>query len=122
LARTPDNSGALMRRLPSTGKPSRMFTLLIDLQMTATTLVRPIDVEQIDLRSYRALMLGTQGSESLVLQGTIPVLDKFRFVKEEVAYFECYTGCCQTAQLPDFMRERFGTSRKAAFAEEELVF
>jgi FkbM family methyltransferase len=88
-----------------------------DIRMTATTLARLIDVEQVDLRRYGALVLDTQGSELLVLQGAIPVLGRFRFVKAEVADFESYAGCCQLYNLTDFMRQQgFAMSRKVPFA------
>jgi len=69
----------------------------------STTLDRLIGVEQIDLRNYGALVLDTQGSELLVLKGAVPVLDKFKFVKTEVADFEIYTGCCHLTELTEFM-------------------
>lgn len=88
-----------------------------EIHLKATTLARLIDVEQIDLRGYGALVLDTQGSELLVLKGAVPVLDRFRFVKTEVADFESYTGCCQLAELTEFMRRQgFALSRKAPFA------
>jgi len=88
-----------------------------DIHITATTLARLIDIEQIDLRAYGALVLDTQGSELLILKGSIPVLERFRFVKTEVADFESYVGCCRIAELTNFMRQQgFAISRKAPFA------
>jgi FkbM family methyltransferase len=85
-----------------------------EIQVKATTLVRLIEIEKIDLNDYGAIVLDTQGSELLVLKGAIPVLDKFRFVKTEVADFESYAGCCQLAELTEFMRELgFVVSHKA---------
>jgi len=75
-----------------------------DIRITATTLARLIEVEQIDLRGYGALVMDTQGSELLVLKGAIPVLEHLKFVKSEVADFEAYAGCCQLEELTDFMR------------------
>jgi hypothetical protein len=46
LARTPDRNG-----------------ITRDLHLQATTIVHLIDIEKIDLRSYVALILDTQGSE-----------------------------------------------------------
>jgi FkbM family methyltransferase len=93
-----------------------------DIQITATTLARLIDVEQIDLRRFGALVLDTQGSELLVLRGAVPVLDQFRFVKAEVADFEAYAGCCQLAELTEFMRQHgFALSLKDAFALSRKV-
>jgi FkbM family methyltransferase len=88
-----------------------------EIHLTATTLARLIDVEQIDLRGYGALVLDTQGSELLVLRGAIPVLKRFRFIKVEVADFEAYTGCCQLVELTEFMHQHgFVLSRKDLFA------
>jgi FkbM family methyltransferase len=84
-----------------------------DIKITATTLCHLVDVEQIDLRSFGALVLDTQGSELLVLKGAIPLLEKFRFVKAEVADFEAYAGCCRLPELTEFMRQQgFALSRK----------
>ena len=91
-----------------------------DLHITATTLVRLIDIEKINLRSYGALVLDTQGSELLVLKGAIPVLGRFHFVKTEVADFDSYAGCCQLAELTDFMSQYgFVISRKEPFAAQD---
>jgi FkbM family methyltransferase len=88
-----------------------------DIQIAATTLDRMLEAEQIDLADYQALVLDTQGSELLVLQGAIPVLGRFRYVKAEVADFESYAGCCQLSGLLQFMRQQgFALARKAPFA------
>jgi FkbM family methyltransferase len=88
-----------------------------DVTMTATTLTQMIENEQIDVSKYEALVLDTQGSELLVLQGAIPVLERLRYVKAEVANFEAYAGGCQLAELTDFMRQHgFAVSRKSPFA------
>jgi FkbM family methyltransferase len=93
-----------------------------DIQVTATTLARLIEIEKIDLRDYGALVLDTQGSELLILRGAIPVLGSFRFVKTEVADFESYAGCCQIGELRSFMRQHgFAMSRKQPFAVREGV-
>ncbi|HSG11415.1 MAG TPA: FkbM family methyltransferase [Gammaproteobacteria bacterium] len=47
--------------------------------------------------------MDTQGSELLVLQGGLPVLDNFRYIKTEVPDFESYAGCCQLADVSEFM-------------------
>ena len=74
-------------------------------------------MEQIDIRSYGALILDTQGSELLVLKGAIPILDKLRFVKTEAANFESYARCCQLDELTEFMRRYgFKMARKFPFA------
>jgi hypothetical protein len=46
--------------------------------MTAPTLARLLGSEQIKLRRYGALILDTQGSELLVLQRAISILEPFQ--------------------------------------------
>lgn len=88
-----------------------------DIRMVATTLARLIEVENIDLRKFGSLVLDTQGSELLVLKGAIPVLDRFQFVKTEVADFESYAECCRLDELTEFMNTQgFSISRKSPFA------
>ena len=88
-----------------------------EIRITATTLARLVEIEQIDLRNFGVLVLDTQGSEMLVLKGAIPVLKQFQFVKSEVADFESYAGCCRLDNLSDFMHKQgFSISRKSPFA------
>jgi FkbM family methyltransferase len=88
-----------------------------EIRITATTLASMVEAEQIDLRSFGALVLDTQGSEMLVLKGAIPVLSQFQFVKTEVADFESYAGCCRLDDLTDFMHKQgFAIFRKSPFA------
>jgi FkbM family methyltransferase len=92
------------------------------IQVAATTLARLVDLEQVDLRSYGALILDTQGSELLVLRGAIPVLERFRFVKAQVADFESYAGCCQLGDLTEFMQQHgFALTRKVPFVARNRV-
>lgn len=84
-----------------------------DLRITATTLTHLIEADKIELSHYGALVLDTQGSELLVLQGAIPVLHRFRFIKMEAADFESYAGCCRIDELTDFMNQQgFAISQK----------
>ena len=98
-----------------------------DIQIKSTTLARLIDIEQINLSSYGALILDTQGSELLVLKSASSILEKFRFVKTrfvktEVADFDSYDGCCQFAEITDFLRQYgFRLSRKVPVAAQEGV-
>ena len=70
--------------------------------ITLTTLCQR---EQIDLSKYDALVLDTQGSELLVLQGAIPVLDSFKYIEVEVPNFESYKRRCQIGDIEKFMGE-----------------
>jgi FkbM family methyltransferase len=66
-----------------------------------STLVRR---ESIDMSAYDALVMDTQGSEMLVLKGTIEILSHFRFIKTEVANFESYKGCCRLPEMDEFLK------------------
>lgn len=68
--------------------------------ITLTTLFKK---ELVDLSEYQALIMDTQGSELLVLKGSIPILKHFKYIKTEVADFESYEGCCTLSQIEDFM-------------------
>lgn len=77
--------------------------------------------EQIDPTKYQGLVMDTQGSELLVLEGCKSLLKHFDFIKTEVADFESYEGCCQLDEINDFMnsngfkeyyRNQFGCTPK----------
>jgi FkbM family methyltransferase len=82
-----------------------------DIEFTATlavksmTLATLFEKEQIDVSKYQALILDTQGSELLVLEGALPILHHFQFIKTEVPDFESYEGCCQLSDIRCFMKE-----------------
>ena len=70
-----------------------------------TTLTSLLERERIDPSNYQALIMDTQGSELLVLNGSIPVLHNFTYIKTEVPNFESYAGCCQLADINSFMTQ-----------------
>lgn len=72
-------------------------------RMTTRTLASVVAAAGLDMTRYNGLIMDTQGSELLVLQGAIPLLHHFDFVKTEVADFESYKGCCQLSDLDPFM-------------------
>lgn len=89
--------------------------------LKSTTLPSLFRSEHIDPREYQALVLDTEGSELLVLQGSVPILSNFEYIKTEVADFEGYEGCCQLAEIEAFMachgyeefsRNRFANRRR----------
>jgi FkbM family methyltransferase len=81
--------------------PDVSYTASISLRSkTLTTLIRDAGV---DMSSYDTLVMDTQGSELMVLEGAIPLLGHFRFIKTEVPDFEAYSGCCQLADILSFM-------------------
>ncbi len=76
-------------------------TVLLKSMTLATLFAR----QRIDASQYQALVIDTQGSELLVLRGSLPVLNTFKYIKTEVPDFESYEGCCQLSDINEFMIE-----------------
>ncbi|MBE7512561.1 MAG: FkbM family methyltransferase [Anaerolineales bacterium] len=76
------------------------------LTLQTVTLSTLAQREQIDLSKYDALVMDTQASELLVLQGAAPILDGFRYIKTEAADFELYKGGCQLKDIEAFLSPR----------------
>jgi FkbM family methyltransferase len=95
--------------------PDVSFTSSITVEsVTLSTFVRE---ERIDLDSFDALVLDTQGAELLILKGGADILHHFRFIKVEVADFESYKGCCQLPDVDSFMKmQGLKQQSKNAFA------
>lgn len=68
----------------------------------------------IDLASFDILVLDTQGSELLVLEGAKEILSSFRYIQCEAVNFEVYSGCCQLPQLDAFLSKQ-GFRQKGRF-------
>jgi FkbM family methyltransferase len=75
------------------------------LQLESVTLPTLFRAHQVDAAAYDGLVMDTQGSELLILQGAAPLLQGFHVVQTEAVDFEMYAGCCQLPQLDAFMRE-----------------
>lgn len=73
--------------------------------ITSTTLSTVFKTRQIQEECYNTLIMDTQGSELLVLQGAIPILRNFKFIKTEAADFESYVGNCYLRDINSFMNE-----------------
>jgi FkbM family methyltransferase len=84
--------------------PKVNFTKTIELE--SRTLATVFTREGIDPASYDALVMDTQGSELLVLQGAEPLLKHFRFIKTEVPDFEAYAGCARLDDIARFLDAR----------------
>lgn len=85
--------------------------------LESVTLPKMLEVEGLGIQDYDALILDTQGSEMLVLEGARAVLGHFQYVKVEAPDFESYEGCCLLGDLEAFMeREGFGVASKVPFA------
>ncbi len=99
---------------------------------TTTVLLKSITLatffkkEHIDASKYQALIMDTQGSELLVLRGSLPVLSNFKFIKTEVPDFESYEGCCQLSDINSFLIEHgykeFSRKKFASRAEGGSYF
>ena len=73
------------------------------IKITGTTLDRLVDSEKLDLSKYQALVLDTQGSELLVLEGAAQTLGAIRYIKTEGCDFESYAGGCTIDQITSFL-------------------
>lgn len=92
------------------------------LSMESVTLATFLERERIDLEKYDSLIMDTQGSELLVLEGAKAILNHFKFIKTEVADFESYAGCCQLDEMIDFMENHgFKERHREVFAQGEQV-
>ncbi len=108
--------------------PEVDFIETIELQsVTLPTLLRQAEIDAPD---YDVLVMDTQGSELRVLQGALPVLSHFKFIKTEAPDFEAYADCCQLAELDAFLsqhgfrevaREQFA-SRPAGGSYYDVVY
>ena len=75
------------------------------IKLRSKTLTTLLGCELIDLRGYDALIMDTQGSELLVLNGAVPIIQNFTYIKTEVPDFESYTGCCQISDIDRFLTQ-----------------
>jgi FkbM family methyltransferase len=89
-----------------------------DVKETATitvvskTLPTLLHDEQLDVASYDVLVMDTQGSELLVLQGAEAIVDRFRVIRTEAADFPAYDGGCRLEDIDAFLA-RFGFVERA---------
>ena len=76
------------------------------IQIKSKTLPTLFAEHNVNPSQYQALIMDTQGSELLVLQGAVPILQNFEFIKTEVPDFESYEGCCQLKDIESFMQQQ----------------
>ena len=81
--------------------PDVSFKKTIHLQ--SLTLPSLLKINNIKLAEFDMLVMDTQGSELLVLEGSKSIMHNFKYVKTEVPDFEAYKGCCQLKDLQSFM-------------------
>ena len=63
----------------------------------------PTALEGIDLACYDALVIDTQGTELLILEGAAPLLPRFKYIKTEAADFELYKNCASERDIVRFL-------------------
>lgn len=87
------------------------------IEMVSATLPTALAAHRVDIQRYDALVMDTQGSEQLILQGAGSLLDGINFIKTEAADFESYENCATVASLTAFLSARgFRLVRKQQFA------
>jgi len=81
------------------------------------TLPSLLNANTVNIKSYDALILDTQGSELLILKGALSILSHFRYIQVEAPNFEAYRGCCLASDLEAFLTTRgFQPICKKSFA------
>ncbi len=75
------------------------------IELPSITLPTLLHQAAIDAADYDVLVMDTQGSELRILQGALPVLPHFNYIKTEAPDFEAYAGCCQLAELDAFLSQ-----------------
>jgi FkbM family methyltransferase len=71
--------------------------------MRSKTLATLLADERLDPKDYDALVLDTQGSELLVLEGAAPLLPNIAYIKTEAADFRAYKDCCLLVDIAAFL-------------------
>ena len=86
--------------------------------LTTKTLVDLVRDEGIQLDAYQALTLDVEGAERLILEGAAGLLDRFTYVKCEVADFPARTGTPSVADLDRILTAAgFAQLGRRAFAD-----
>jgi FkbM family methyltransferase len=76
----------------------------------------------VNLDNYQALVLDTQGSELLILQGARSLLNQFRYIKTEVSDFESYIGCQRPEDIRDYLSQfGFKEIKRETFCRKSAV-
>jgi hypothetical protein len=85
--------------------------------MRSSTLPSALSAAGVDLSKYDALILDTQGSELMALEGAKPILDGFRYIQVEAADFESYRGGALVREIANFLHAHdFFLKHKQLFA------
>lgn len=76
---------------------------LASTRMQSTRLDTMFQREGLNISDYDTLVMDTQGSELLVLQGMGALLDGIKWIRTEAADCEMYEGSCQIKDLDEFL-------------------
>jgi len=86
-------------------------------KLKSITLPSFMQRESVTASKFDALVMDTQGSELLVLKGSEPVLQQFKYIKTEVSDFESYDGCCLLDEMTEYLSSQgFCEHSRNAFA------
>jgi FkbM family methyltransferase len=89
-----------------------------EIEMRSVTLPAALAANNIDACHYDALVMDTQGSELMILEGAADLLEGFTFIKTEAADFESYANCATVESLTRFATGKgFRLVRQDKFAE-----
>jgi len=87
--------------------------------LISTTLSALVKRAKLDMSQYDSLVMDTQGSELHILKGAVDILDRFKFIKTEVADFELYKDCCRLSDMDQFLAQHhFRRVKTWAFAHK----
>jgi FkbM family methyltransferase len=93
-----------------------------EIEMRSVTLPAALAANNIDASRYDALVMDTQGSELLILEGAADLLESFTFIKTEAADFESYVNCATVESLTRFAAGKgFRLVRQDKFAEHPTL-
>jgi len=73
------------------------------LSLQSITLSTFVQQEKINMENYDALVMDTQGSELLVLEGARNLINNFKFVRCETSSFPLYKESCLEKEILSFM-------------------
>lgn len=88
------------------------------IEMVSTTLKTMLASHALDVSKFNALVMDTQGSEQLILEGAGELVAGFDFIKTEAADFESYENCATVESLKRYLQPfGFEITRMDAFAQ-----
>ena len=91
-----------------------------EVALQSSTLKTALDRAGVNIADYEILVMDTQGSELMVLQGAEELLPHFNYIKSEAADFEIYKNCATVDQIRAFLEPRgFDLIRQDEFARRE---